>query len=101
METHQQISQQLESLRDYIRWAVSQFTKSGLYFGHGNDNALDESRQLVLHTVGIPLGSEVDLLDAKLTKEERRLLLTVIETRVRERIPVPYLTGEAWFAGLC
>ncbi len=100
MESQQQIIQQLETLRDYIRWAVPQFTKGGVYFGHGTDNALDESLQLVLHTLGIPEGSEANLLDAKLTREERKLVLTVIETRVRERIPVAYLTGEAWFAGL-
>ena len=100
METPLQISQQLETLRDYIRWAVSQFTLGDVYFGHGCDNALDEALQLVLHTVGIPAGSEANLLDAKLTHSERLQLLTLIETRVTKRIPVAYLTGEAWFAGL-
>lgn len=94
------ISKELSTLRDYIRWAVSRFTKAGVFFGHTTDNALDEALQLVLHTIGIPLGSEAHLLDAKLTQQERDLVLTVIETRCRERIPVPYLTGEAWFAGL-
>ena len=100
METLEQIAKQLHTVRDYIRWGVSAFTKAGLYFGHGTDNAFDESLQLVLHTLGIPTGTEAPLMDAKLTEQERRLVLTVIDTRVRERIPVPYLTGEAWFAGM-
>ncbi|WP_339669943.1 50S ribosomal protein L3 N(5)-glutamine methyltransferase [Dasania marina] len=100
METLSEVAKQLSTLRDYLRWAVSKFTQSGVYFGHGTDNALDEALQLVLHTVGVPLGSEEHLLDATLTSQERKLLLTVIETRCRERIPVPYLTGQAWFAGL-
>jgi ribosomal protein L3 glutamine methyltransferase len=100
METLEKIAAQLHTVRDYVRWGVSRFTKGGVYYGHGTDNAFDEALQLVLHTLGIPLGSEATLLDARLTDEERRLVLTVIDTRVRERIPVPYLTGEAWFCGL-
>ena len=100
MENTKDVAKQLTTLRDYIRWAVSSFTRSGVYFGHGTDNALDEALQLVLHTVGMPMGSEEHLLDAKLTQEERLKVLTVIDARCRERIPVPYITGEAWFAGL-
>jgi ribosomal protein L3 glutamine methyltransferase len=100
METNEQLMAQLSTLRDYLRWAVSRFTRAGIYYGHGTDNALDEALQLVLHTVAVPLGSEAPLLDAKLTQDERRLLLTVIDTRCQARIPVPYLTGEAWFMGL-
>jgi ribosomal protein L3 glutamine methyltransferase len=40
------------------------------------------------------------MLAAHLLENERKLIYVVVETRVRERIPVPYLTGEAWFAGL-
>ena len=100
MEAIEQLAQQLHTVRDYVRWGVSRFTQGGVYYGHGTDNALDESLQLVLHTLGIPLGSEASLLDAKLTDIERHKVLEVIETRVNERIPVPYLTGEAWFCGM-
>jgi ribosomal protein L3 glutamine methyltransferase len=95
-----EVAKQLETVRDYLRWAVSKMTKAGVYFGHGTDNAFDEALRLVLHTVGIPLGSEEQLLDGRLTSKEKQLLQTVIETRCKERIPVPYLTGQAWFAGL-
>jgi ribosomal protein L3 glutamine methyltransferase len=100
MESSSNIYTQLHTIRDYIRWAVSQFTKAELYFGHGTDNALDEALQLVLHTLGIPLGSEASLLDARLVQDEKELLLKQIARRTNERVPVPYLTGEAWFAGL-
>lgn len=100
MESSSNIYTQLYTVRDYIRWAVSQFTKAELYFGHGTDNALDEALQLVLHTIGIPVGSEGALLDARLTQDEKEHVLKQIDRRTKERIPVPYLTGEAWFAGL-
>ena len=94
------LTEQLTTLRDYIRWAVSEFTRAKLYFGHGTDNALDEALQLVLHAVAIPVGSEANLLDATLTLAEREQALALIERRVKYRIPVPYLTGEAWYAGM-
>lgn len=100
METTAALCKQLTTVRDYLRWAVTRFTQSGLYFGHGTDNALDEALQLILHNLGIPQGSEAHLLDAKLTQQERKLLLTVIDIRCRDRIPVPYLIGQAWFMGL-
>lgn len=100
MENSQQIATQLHTIRDLLRWAVSQFGRSGIYYGHGTDNALDEALELVLTTLKIPRGGEQLLLDARLTVEEKTLLLTTIDTRCRERIPLAYLTGEAMFAGL-
>lgn len=100
MESIQSVASQLTTLRDYIRWAVTSFGKANIYYGHGTDNALDEALQLVLYGLAIPVGSEAPLLDAKLTQEERMHLLTLINTRCKERLPVPYITGEAWFAGL-
>lgn len=100
MNLHDNVSSQLFSVRDFVRWAVSQFTKGHVYYGHGTDNALDEAFQLVLHAAGIPLGSETLLLDAKLTQEEKDHVISLVEERVKLRIPVPYLTGIAWFAGL-
>ncbi len=94
------LTQQLTTLRDYLRWAVSRMTRAGVYFGHGTDNAWDEALALVLPTVAVPPGSERELLDATLTLEERQTLLAAIEQRVEQRLPVPYITGEAWFAGL-
>ena len=100
METREQIIKELSTVRDYLRWAVSQFTRNQLHFGHGTDNAYDEALQLVLHTLHLPLDSPPQLLDARLTKDERLMVITVLETRIRQRIPTPYLTGEAWFCGL-
>ncbi len=100
MDQATSVIQQLETLRDYIRWGVSQFTQAELYFGHGTDNALDEAVRLVLYGLAIPAGMEDHFMEAKLTLEERERLVALIRRRVDERIPLPYLTGEAWFAGL-
>ena len=37
----------LQSIQDLVRWGVSRFHQAELFFGHGTDNAWDESRLLV------------------------------------------------------
>ena len=34
---------ELETLRDWLRFAVSRFNQAGLAFGHGSSNAFDEA----------------------------------------------------------
>jgi len=90
----------LITIRDFIRYATSRFNSAGLYFGHGTDNAWDEAIALVLHTLHLSHEIAPTVLDARLIQEERTKLYELIERRVSGRIPVPYLTHEAWFSGL-
>src|SRR5271168_3852325 len=90
----------LITLRDFIRYATSRFNAAGLYYGHGTDNAWDEPIAQVLHALHLPHDINPTVLDARLTQEERIMLAGLIDQRVEKRIPVPYLTHEAWFSGL-
>ncbi len=89
----------LHTLRDWLRYAVTRFTRAGLVFGHGSDNAYDEAAYLLLHTLHLPADTLEPFLDAHLLDSEREAVLAVIERRVRERLPAAYLTGEAWLRG--
>jgi ribosomal protein L3 glutamine methyltransferase len=91
---------ELKTIRDYIRLAVSRFNAAGLYYGHGTDNAWDEAVALVLHTLHLPHDISPAILDANLLEDEKKKLHELIITRAEKRIPVPYLTHEAWFSGL-
>jgi ribosomal protein L3 glutamine methyltransferase len=91
---------ELLTIRDYIRWGATRFSAAGVFFGHGTDNAWDEASHLVLSTLHLPWDSSPDLLNARLTLEERKHVINLIERRISERIPAPYLTGEAWYAGM-
>lgn len=86
----------LRSVRDVLRFAVSQFQRAQLNFGHGSDNAFDEAAYLVLHTLQLPLERLEPFLDAALLPDEIERVLDVIARRVRERLPAAYLTKEAW-----
>ncbi len=100
MTGNDEIAQELFSLRDYLRWAISEFGRAGLFFGHGTDNAFDEARVLIFHGLNLPLAIDPALLDARLTLDERHKVIHLIQRRVEERLPAAYLTHEAWFAGL-
>jgi ribosomal protein L3 glutamine methyltransferase len=98
MQLH--IVEQLETIQDFIRWGASRFNEAGLVFGHGTDNALDESAALLLHTLHLPTDLPPVFLSSQLTDSEKQAVLDIIKRRIEERLPVPYLTHEAWFAGM-
>jgi len=94
------VTDALATLLDFIRYAASRFDAAGLTFGHSHDNALDEATHLVLASLHLPPDLPPTYAQAHLTQAERLHLLALIERRISERIPVAYLVGEAWFAGL-
>jgi ribosomal protein L3 glutamine methyltransferase len=87
---------ELLTLRDWLRWAVSRFGAAGLYYGHGTDNAYDEAAYLILHTLHLPPDRLEPFLDARLTRQERLAVFNMLEQRVVRRVPAAYLTREAW-----
>ena len=91
---------ELATIIDFIRYGASRFAGAGLTFGHSYDNAVDEATHAVLQTLHLPHDLGPAYGQAVLTAAERKRVLALIERRVRERRPIAYLTGEAWFAGL-
>lgn len=91
---------ELVTIQDIIRWAVTQFTKADIFYGHGTDNPWDEAVQLILTTLHLPSDSDSEIRHSRLTRRERQILIKLILKRINERIPVAYLTNKAWFAGL-
>lgn len=91
-----QFPTELETIRDWVRYAVSRFQAAKLCFGHGTDNAFDEAVFLVLATLHLPLDQLNPFLGARLTGTERATLHQALERRVVDRVPVSYLTHQAW-----
>jgi ribosomal protein L3 glutamine methyltransferase len=94
-----QAYQVLHSVRDWIRYSVSQFEQSGVFFGHGTSNAYDESVWLVLSGLHLPLDMLDQFVDARVLPEEGKHLQHLIQRRVTERVPTAYLLREAWLRG--
>jgi ribosomal protein L3 glutamine methyltransferase len=91
---------ELSTIIDFIRWGASRFNEAKLTFGHGNDSAIDEATQLVLHALHLPPDTPPAYGAAHLTAEERASVLELFRRRIHERKPAAYLTGIGWFAGL-
>jgi ribosomal protein L3 glutamine methyltransferase len=91
---------ELNTLSDFVRWGASRFNEAKLFFGHGTDNALDEAVVLVLHALHLPYNFPQSLWNTQLTYPEKRTVFNLLQRRIQERMPTPYLTQEAWFANL-
>ncbi len=89
----------LRAVRDWVRWGASRFLEAGLVFGHGTDNALDESFHLVLHALNLPGEIPALYLESALTDSERFAVYTLLRKRIDTRQPAAYLVGEMEFAG--
>jgi ribosomal protein L3 glutamine methyltransferase len=91
---------ELETLRDWLRYAVTRFGEAQLHFGHGTTNAYDEAAYLLLHALHLPLDRLEPFLDARLTQSERQQVDHLFARRIVERVPAAYITREAFLGPL-
>jgi ribosomal protein L3 glutamine methyltransferase len=93
------LESELARATSYAQWVAvltQYFSAHDLAFGHGTDNPADEAYWLVRH-----LQSWRD--EPLETAADRTLCKSAVdlaEKRTVERIPLAYLVGETWFAGL-
>lgn len=91
--------EQLLSIADFIRYSFSRMNHEPVFFGHGTDNSWDESVSLVLQTLDLPWDFSRDMWHCRLTCNETQRILTALDKRINQRIPLPYITQQAWFCG--
>ncbi|RTL92104.1 50S ribosomal protein L3 N(5)-glutamine methyltransferase [Ancylobacter aquaticus] len=90
----------LKTVRDFVRYGVSRFNQARLAFGHGTSEALDEAAFMVLEGLHLPVDDLSPWLDARLTAEERARLADLIERRCTTRQPAAYLLGKTYIGGV-
>ena len=90
---------ELVTVRDWLRYGTSAFTKAGLVFGHGTATALDEAAFLILMALHLPIDQLEPWLDARLTLDERSEIAELFERRIVTRKPAPYLVNAAFIQG--
>ena len=83
-----------------IHFCRDALAASDAFYGHGTDNAWDEALQLVLSVLELPLDANAGVLPRLLNAAEREVIAQLLRKRIDERVPLPYLLGRAWFAGL-
>ena len=99
MTTFPDMAADLHTIRDWLRFAVSRFEASNIFFGHGTDNAYDEAVWLILSALHLPHDTLENFLDARLLAPERQRLQELIRRRITDRTPTAYLVNEAWLKG--
>src|SRR4051794_3120646 len=75
-------------------------TRGRVFFGHGTQNARDEAAALVYFVMRLPHDAPPGVLQRHATVAQAAGVDALLERRIGERMPLPYLTHEAWFAGL-
>ncbi len=71
-----------------------------LHYGHGTDNPRDEAYALVFSALKLDFADTDNIWDNPVSQADLRLVIDLTVRRISKRMPLPYLTGEAWFAGL-
>ena len=87
-------------LKSYIFDVSRRFAKANICFGHGTDNPDDEAVYLVFGSLGIDFNISVEDANRGLSSAELDCLEDLVKQRITHHVPVAYLIGEAWFAGL-
>ncbi len=83
---------------DYIEHTAARFNAADLCYGHGTDNPLDEAVYLICASLELDFADAVAMQRRELSAPERERLEALVDARIEERVPVAYLTGQAWFA---
>ena len=83
-----------------IERGARRLRRARVFFGHGTDNARDDSAALVLHALNLPHDARPSVYRRRVSDAARRRAEQLLDRRIDERIPAVYLTGVTWFAGL-
>jgi len=89
----------LRTVEELIRHGASLFSTANVWFGHGTDNAVDEAAELVFFGAGLQHEDAPKVYARELSSRQREEVLQLFDRRIRERVPVAYLTHRMWFAG--
>ena len=94
------IAEQLHTVSDFCRYGATLFNQAELFFGHGNDNALDESLTLILFALSLPREMAEQVMTCRLLEHEKHEILALFQQRIDTQKPIAYLTNLAYFAQL-
>lgn len=91
---------QLSTIRDFLRWALSEFRAAKVVHGHGTSSATDEAAFLILESLSLPVDDINPWLDARLLDSEKHKLADLIRRRIETRMPAAYLVRRAYIHGI-
>jgi ribosomal protein L3 glutamine methyltransferase len=91
---------ELLTIRDFLRYAVSQFRAAKLVHGHGTTSVVDEAAFLILETLHLPVEDINPWAECRLLESERQAVFDIIEKRISTRKPAAYLLKKTYMHGV-
>lgn len=96
------------NVSEWIDRVTKALRRADLHYGHGTDCAEDEAAWLVLAAAGMPpeiepgiaSGDGAGMGEREVDPAAAARIESMLEARINRRVPLAYLTGQAWFAGL-
>jgi len=92
--------EQLVSIRDVIRFSVTQLRNYDVVVAQGTTDEFAEASAIVLHSLSLDWSANEQILDCRLTTSEKQLVLGLLEERIAERKPLSYLINLSYFCDL-
>jgi len=91
---------ELQTLLDFVRYAVSRFAEANLVFAHGTTDPVAEAAFLVCETLHLHPDRFDQFAHARVTAAEGGKILDLIERRISTRKPAAYLVNKIYMRGL-
>ena len=85
---------------ELVRAGAVAFERAGLCYGHGMDDAIDESAALVFHALGLEHAASESAYGLRPGAADVDRVARLLERRIERRVPAAYLMGRMWFAGM-
>lgn len=92
--------EQLVSIRDFIRFSVTQLRNYDVVVAQGTTDEFAEASAIVLHSLALDWSANEQILDCRLTTSEKQVVLDLLEERIAERKPLSYLINLSYFCDL-
>jgi len=92
--------EQLVSIRDFIRFSVTQLRNYDVVVAQGTTDEFAEAAAIVLHSLSLDWSANEQILDCRLTNTEKLSILSLLEERIAERKPLSYLINLSYFCDL-
>ena len=91
---------ELQTLLDFVRYAVSRFAEANLVFAHGTTDPVAEAAFLVCETLHLHPDRFDQFAHTRVTAAEGGKILDLIERRISTRKPAAYLVNKIYMRGL-
>ena len=87
------------TIYDFVASCTKEFEKTDIFLGHGTDNCWDEAVYLTISVLDLAPDITEEESQSKISEKNLSKLTKVMNARINTKMPLPYLTGVAWYRG--